>query len=75
MDVSLLPPNRNRIAVRVMKDPDAPSSGTFRLAKAPTLNHLPPGRYSLVGQAFLTGPRCPKVGCTGTIRQNRFAIR
>jgi len=73
-DVSLAPLDQNRIAVATLKDPIAPSAGTYRLAKAPRLQQLPSGWYSVVAQAFLTGPGCSRDGCTGPTRQNRFQV-
>jgi len=74
-DVSLAPPDVDRIAKKTAKDPSAPQPGVYRLVDAPQMKHLPSGWYSVLAQAFLYGGKCGKSGCTGQIRQNRFKIR
>ena len=74
-DVSLLPPAVYRVAQVSLRDPSPPQTGVFRLVKAPQIFGLPPGWYSITAQAFLTGGKCPRRGCSGQVRQNRFRIR
>lgn len=74
-DVSLTPLKRNRIGFKSAKDPLKPQPGTYRLKFAPIVRKLPGGWYSLVSRTFMFGPHCPKLGCTGEVRQTRFHLK
>lgn len=74
-DVSLLPQKHKQVAKERAKDPAKLKAGTYRLKFAPLVKHLKKGWYSLAGRAMLTGPGCPKSGCTGTVRQTRFHLK